>query len=79
MSDKTVITSQFATPRDVAKRLHIPGSRVTELERLMDDLKITGSDRKVTTIVETKRSAGRAKSRGSSPSTYRAGTPSKKR
>jgi hypothetical protein len=69
MSDKALITSEFATPRDVAKQLGIPAGRVTELERLMDDLKIT----------QPFRGSKAAKPRGSRTSNFRTAATSKKR
>lgn len=39
MAYKALITTKFATAKDVAKRLRIAAVRVNELERLMDDLK----------------------------------------
>jgi hypothetical protein len=68
LSDKALITSEFATPKDVAKRLRIPAGRVSELERLMRELRITQPDR----------GAKATKPRGSRTSNYRAAAPSKK-
>jgi hypothetical protein len=41
MSSKVLITSDFATPADVAKQLRIPPARVAELRALM--LEVRGS------------------------------------
>jgi len=41
MSTKTRITSDFATPNDVASRLRIPAARVAELRRQLFDLHMT--------------------------------------
>jgi hypothetical protein len=53
MTTKARITSDFATPNDVASRLRIPASRAAELRRQLFNLHVTQPDGSVM-IVEAK-------------------------
>jgi len=44
MTTKAHITSDFATPNDVASRLRIPASRAAELRRQLFELHVSKAD-----------------------------------
>jgi hypothetical protein len=61
MTTKAHITSDFATPNDVASRLRIPAARAAELRRQLFDLHVTNPDGSITIVELKKIGAGKTR------------------